>query len=97
MGKRPEQTFFQRGNADGLQVHEKILNITSQGNANQNRKEKSSHTCQNDYHQRAQTANAGQAEGESEPSHVAGGNAHWCSHCGKHKEVSQKTKNRTTI
>ena len=52
MGKRAEQTFFRRGNADGLQVHEKILNITSQGNANQNRKEKSSHTCQNDYHQK---------------------------------------------
>ena len=26
MGRRPEQTFFQRGHSDGLQAHEKILN-----------------------------------------------------------------------
>ena len=38
MGRRIEQTFsFQRGNADGLQAHVKMLNITNhQGNANQN-------------------------------------------------------------
>ena len=29
MGRRPEQTFRQRGHSDGQQVHEKIFNITS--------------------------------------------------------------------
>ena len=47
MGRRPEQTFFQRENADGQQAHEKMLSIAKyQGNANQNHNEKSPHTCQ---------------------------------------------------
>ena len=29
MGKRTEQTFFQGGNADGQQIHEKMLNTTN--------------------------------------------------------------------
>ena len=37
MDRRTEQTFFQRGNADGQQAHEKMLHVTNhQGNANQN-------------------------------------------------------------
>lgn len=32
MGRRPEQTFFQR-NADGQQAHGKMLNIINQGDA----------------------------------------------------------------
>ena len=48
MGKRTEETFFQRGNADGQQAHEKMLNIANhQGNENQNHNEKSPHTHQN--------------------------------------------------
>ena len=48
MGGRTEQTFFQRGNADGQQAHEKMLNMTNhQGNANKNHKEIS-----NGYHQK---------------------------------------------
>ena len=40
-----------RGNADGQQAHEKMLNITNhQGNANQNHNELSPHACQNGYH-----------------------------------------------
>ena len=27
MGRKTEQTFFQRGNADGKQAHEKMFNI----------------------------------------------------------------------
>ena len=39
MGRRTVYTFFQRGNADGQQAHEKMLNIANhQGNANQNHK-----------------------------------------------------------
>ena len=46
---------------------------------------------------RVQTTNVGQDEEESEPSFMVGGHVNWCSHCGKHKEISQKTTNRATI
>ena len=47
-GKRPKQTFLQRRHTDGLQTHEKMLNITHyQRNANQNHYEVSFHACQN--------------------------------------------------
>ena len=53
MGRRNEQTFFQRGHADGQQAQEKILNITNhQENANQNHNVIAPHTCQNGYHQK---------------------------------------------
>ena len=53
MGRRKEQTFLQRRNADSQQVNGKMLNITSyQGNANQNHNEISHHTSQNGYHQK---------------------------------------------
>ena len=46
MGRRPEQTSFQRGNGDDKQVHEKILNITNhQGNVNQSHSEIPEHTA----------------------------------------------------
>ena len=51
MGRSLEKIFFQRGNADGQQAHEKMLNIANhQGNANQNHNETSPHTCQNGCH-----------------------------------------------
>ena len=47
MSRRTEQTFFQRGSADGQQALEKMLNITNyQRNANQNYNEVSPHTSQ---------------------------------------------------
>ena len=53
MGRRTEQTFFQKGNADGRQAHEKMFNTANyQRNANQNNNEMSTRTCQNDYHQK---------------------------------------------
>ena len=53
MGRKTEQPFFQKGNADGQWAHEKMLNITSdQGNANHKHDEMSSHTCQNGYYQK---------------------------------------------
>ena len=46
MGRRSECAFFQRRPRGDQQTHEKMLNITnSQGNANQNHNEISSHTC----------------------------------------------------
>ena len=48
MGRRTEQTFSERGNADGQQADEKTLNIANhQRNANQSYSELSPHTCQN--------------------------------------------------
>ena len=45
MGIGYEQRIFQRRHRDGQQVHEEMLNITSnQGNANQNHNEISPHT-----------------------------------------------------
>ena len=53
VGRRPEQTFFQREHADGQQAHEKMLNVANhQGNANQNHNQISPHTSQNGYHQK---------------------------------------------
>ena len=51
MGRRPKQTFLQRGHTDGQETHEKLLNITNyQRNANQNYSAVSSHTTQNGHH-----------------------------------------------
>lgn len=48
MGGRPEQTFFWRRHTDGLQVHEKMLNIIKdQGNASQSHIEMLCHANQN--------------------------------------------------
>ena len=53
MVKRTEQTFFQKGNADGQKACEKMLNIANhQGNANQDHNEISPHTYMNGYHQK---------------------------------------------
>ena len=53
MGRRPRQTFSQRGLADGQQAHEKMLYIANhQGNANQNNNEISPHAYQNGYHRK---------------------------------------------
>ena len=47
MGRRPEQTFFQRGNADGQQTHEKIPSSTNYlGNSNPNHNETSLHVSE---------------------------------------------------
>ena len=55
MGRRTQWTFFQKGNADGQQAHEKMLNITNkQGNTNQNYNDISPHNCKKGYHQKEQ-------------------------------------------
>ena len=53
MGKGSELIFFQTGDVDGQQKHEKVPNIANhQENTNQNRNEKLLHTGQNGYHQK---------------------------------------------
>ena len=77
-----KQPFSQRGNADGQQAHEKMLNINNhQRNANQNHNEISPHTCQTGYHQTQ--INVGEDMEKREPSYTVGRNINWCSHCGK--------------
>ena len=89
MGRRTEQTFLQRGNADGQQAHEKILSVTNyQKNANQN------HNDQN-HNQNHLTPvimainkkkinnNVGEDVENRKPSDIVEGNENWCSHPGK--------------
>ena len=53
---RTEQTFFHRGNANGQQAHENILNISNhQGNASQKHNELKPRTSQNVCHPKAHT------------------------------------------
>ena len=44
MGKGPELTLFQKRYSNGQKVHEKMLNITNPGNANQRHNQLSFHT-----------------------------------------------------
>ena len=52
MGSRTDETFFQRGNADGQHAHEKAPRTANhRGNADQNHNEISLRTCRNSCHQ----------------------------------------------
>ena len=52
MGRRPKETFLQRGHANGQHTHVKMLKIANyQRNANQNYNEVLPHTGQNSHHQ----------------------------------------------
>ena len=66
-----------------------MLNIDNhQGNANQNHNG-IPHTCQNGFRQKeTRKTNVSEDVGRSEPLGSVGGNVNWCSHCGKHMEVS---------
>ena len=92
MGRRTEQTFFQRENADGQQAHEEMLNIINhQGNASQNHTEISPlHLSDWLSSKRIQTINVGKDVEKREPSYTVGGNVNWCSHYGKQYEDFSK-------
>ena len=84
MGRRPEQTFFQRENADGQQAHEKTINITNhQENANQTTMSYTSHLSEWPSSKRTQITNVVEDVEQRELSCNAGGNVNWCSHCRK--------------
>ena len=77
----------------------------NQENANQNRNEIPTHTCQNGYHPKkkkkkkknTQITSVGEDVEKREPLYISwGGNVNWCSHFGKYYGGFQKTKNRTT-
>ena len=92
MCRRTEQTFFQRGNADGQQAHEKMLNITNhQGYENQNHNEIPPYTRDTTLHlsewlslKRTQITNVGKDVEKREHLYTVGGNVNWYSRCGKH-------------
>ena len=49
MGRRQEETFFQRRHEDGTQTYEKMFNIPyHQGHTNRNHNETPFHTSQSD-------------------------------------------------
>ena len=82
MGRRTEQTFFQRGTVDGQWAHEKMLNITKY------REMQINTTMTYDLSERllskrTQITNAGEDVEKRDPSYTVGGNVNWCSHCGK--------------
>ena len=53
LGRRSEQTLFQRSHINDQQAYEKMLEISDhQRNANQNHIEISAHNYQNGYHQK---------------------------------------------
>ena len=52
MGRRPEQTFFQRRHSDDQQAHEEIVSITYQRNANENPSEVLFYIFQDGCHQK---------------------------------------------
>ena len=83
--------FLQKGNADGQQAHEKMLNMANhQGNEMQNYNEVSPHSSQKNYHQKEQKMNFGEDAEKREPSYTTGGNVNYCSHYGKQYEVFSK-------
>ena len=84
-GRRPKQTFFQRGYTDGQQAHEKMLTTTNHWrNANQNH-EVSSHIWQNACHQKKNTNNkVGKDMEKKKPLYTVGTNVNWCNHSRKH-------------
>ena len=69
-----------------------MLNITNYYiNANQNYNEVSSHTSQNDHHQKnLQTINAGEDVEGRQPFYTVSGNVNWCTHYGEQYEDSFK-------
>ena len=77
MGQRTKQASLQRSHTDGLQTHEKMLNITHyQRNANQKHNEVP-FWCWSEWllSKSLQTINAGEGEEKRDPSYTVGGNA----------------------
>ena len=97
MGRRHEQTFLQRRHPDGQQTHEKMLNITHQGNANQNYNTVSPHTCQNGKNQKHKKQVLVRMWRKRNPCALLVGMQTGAATVEDSLESPQKIKNRTTI
>ena len=98
MGRRPEQTFFQRRYIEGQQARGKMLKgVNHQRNAKQNHTEISLYTWQKDHHQKSNSNNSTQmTNGEDvkkrEPLNTVGEKVYWCSHYDKQDEGFTRQK-----
>ena len=87
---RTQQTFSQRGHANGQQTHGKMFNIANQReNANQNHNEISPQACQITMIKK-NTTSVGKDVVKRKPLSTAGGNITWWGHYGKQYESSSK-------
>ena len=99
MGKRHEQTLLQRRHPDTQLTHEKMLNITHhQGNTHQNHNEIPPHTCQNGlYYQLRQQQMLARMRRKRISFALLVGMQAAAATLENSMEVSQNTKNRTTL
>ena len=95
MDREPEQASFKRRHTDGQQAHEKMFNITNQGNANQNHNI-TSYVTEWLQSKRQQIASVYKDVEKREPWHTNGGNVNCYSHYGK-LYGGFSIKNRTTL
>ena len=99
MGRRPEQTFFQRKHTDGQQAHEKMFNTTNyQGNANQNHNEITP-SCLLEWllSKREAITSVGEDVEKREPLYTLGRNETGAATMENSMEIPQKVKNTTII
>ena len=84
MGRRPKETFLQRGYTDGQEAHEKMLNITDYEKCKPKPKWViTSHQSEWPSSKHLQTINARNDVEKGEPSYTVYGNVNWYSHYGK--------------
>ena len=81
--------FFQRGNADGWQTHENMLNMTNHRGSINTTTIRYKLTLSS---KRTQIIYVGEYVGELETSYTVGGNVNLCSHCGKLWRFLKKLK-----
>lgn len=93
-GRGPGHSLLRRGQTDGQQTREKVLQVTRhQRNANTNHSDTSPHTPQNGHRQ---TTRAGTDVGDRQPSCPAGGTADGVAALGNSTEGPQNVKTGPT-
>ena len=91
MGRRPEKKISQRRHTNGLQVHEKMLNIINH-QRNAKPQDTTSHLSEWSSLERPQITNVGGDVEERKVQYTVGGTINWGGHCGKHYGVSSSKK-----
>ena len=95
MGKEPDQILLQRGHTDGQQTYEKMLNVINhEKNANYSHIRHHLTPVRMAIINKSTNNKCWRRCGERrEPFCTVGGNADWCSHCGKqYGDTSKKLK-----